>query len=138
MNNIINEIISEFDLTRIMSDSAYKSDLKKMEDKELIELLPITQSKYAEDHFLLIPKLMILILKAYKPFEGLTVDNLVEDFAEYGKCKNADLNHLNFRLCCNKKQKLIVISFLEGLLYDSQYLLDSELMERVIKNWRQE
>ena len=66
--------------------------------------------------------------------DSLVLMHTINAVAEYGRCKNPENGHLNFKFQCNKDQIHAVLEFLHWAM--NQPSEDETQIARAIKNWR--
>lgn len=79
---------------------------------------------------------MYLLWCARNPEDsGLTSDYTLHALAEYGRCRNREDAHLNFRFLCSPSQIAAVVAFAEWASQAFPFCNESQL-ERTIRRWR--
>jgi hypothetical protein len=60
-----------------------------------------------------VPSYMYWVAKHGADENSMVSDHTLAALAEYGRCKDGDIKHLNFKYLCNLRQKEVVINFLK-------------------------
>ncbi len=81
-----------------------------------------------------VPSYMYWVTRNGTDENGLVSDHTLAALAEYGRCKDGDIKHLNFKHLCNPSQKEVVINFLKWC-QTHLLLSDNEQISRAIKQW---
>ncbi len=81
-----------------------------------------------------VPSYMLWCARNRDANGNLVIDHTVNALAEYGRSKNPDIEHLNFKFLCNPKQRDVVLNFLQWCLTE-ELLVDKEQVRRACKNW---
>ncbi len=83
----------------------------------------------------LVPAYMSWCLGNKESSSTLVPDYTANALAEFGRHKNPNTPHLNFKHLCSDTQRRVVVKFLEWCLAPEQ-ILDAEQIERALKHWR--
>jgi hypothetical protein len=86
------------------------------------------------DFMVYVPSYMLWCLKNKDDEGSLVFDNTISALAEFGRSKNPQMPHLNFKFLCNDRQKELVCRFLNWCRSDLM-LNYGEQLDRAIKNW---
>ncbi|EJG2230338.1 DUF6714 family protein [Vibrio parahaemolyticus] len=132
---LIQKIIAEFPEVQVMNNPVEYRSWRDIPDTWIEASDILTFSKYAEDAMFFMPAYMCWALRNEPEGNGLVIDNIVHDLAEFGKCQSSGLAWLNFKFKCNSRQKYAVLLFLRYLRDHSGYVVDCVLINRAIKNW---
>ena len=81
-----------------------------------------------------VPAYMLWCVRNSEREDLLVIDYTLNALAEYGRCKDANLAHLNFRHLCNSDRRRVVRLFLSWCS-DSLSMVDADQLERCIRRW---
>ena len=81
-----------------------------------------------------VPSYMYWVARNGVDENGLVSDHTLAALAEYGRCKDSSIKHLNFKYLCSLRQKEVVINFLKWC-QTNLLISDGEQVSRAIKQW---
>ena len=119
-------------------------------EREIIEAFPRTSEALTDtfieansDIFTLEAPNLQLVVPAYllwcvrHTVDGrgsLVPDYVVHALAEFGRSKNSEVEHLNFKHTCSAQQRAVVAKFLRWCL-NADLVLSTDQIERALKYW---
>ncbi len=112
----------------------FKGDDPSVSDEFILSNGDIMWLKEEVDLAKYVPSYMYWVARNGIDEHGLVSDHTLSALAEYGRCKDGDIKHLNFKHLCNPKQKEVVINFLKWC-QTNLLISDSEQVLRAIKQW---
>lgn len=86
------------------------------------------------DYLVYVPSYMLWCIRNGEKDGNLVCERTISAIAEFGRCKNSELSHLNFRFLCRDEQRAVVSSFLVWASNNLE-LCDNEQIKRSIKRW---
>ena len=118
------EIKKEFNLSpeTVVSDDYIQDNVDLMWIKEEINTL------------LYVPSYVLWCIKNKEKDGNLVVVYTLNALAEYGRAKDKENNHLNFKFLCNSNQKEAVLKFLQWCEINLE-LVDDKQLQRTLKHW---
>jgi hypothetical protein len=86
------------------------------------------------DYMVYVPSYMLWCLKNKDDEGSLVFNDTISALAEFGRSKNPQIIHLNFKFLCDDRQKKLVCQFLKWCRSDL-LLIYEEQLDRAIKSW---
>ncbi len=122
--NLEDEIKQEFNLTpeTVVPDNYIQENVDLMWIKEEINTL------------LYVPSYILWCINNKEKEGSLVVDYTLNALAEYGRSKNKENSHLNFKFLCNSTQIKAIFKFLKWCESNLE-LIDEKQLQRSLKHW---
>jgi len=86
------------------------------------------------DYLIYVPSYMLWCVRHKESDGNLVCDHTISSIAEFGRCKDPNISHLNFKFLCNAQQKSVVSAFLSWALENLESCNEGQI-NRSLKHW---
>ncbi|MCW9027897.1 MAG: hypothetical protein OQJ80_03105 [Kangiella sp.] len=122
------------DIEQAINDAFFTDGATPTDDDFIEANTDITWQNERTDLINLVPSYMLWCARNRDVDGNLVIDYTVNALAEYGRSKNPNIEHLNFKFLCSSKQKLVVLQFLQWCLAE-ELLVNEVQVQRACKHW---
>jgi hypothetical protein len=127
-------LVENMNIELAIKEAFFTDDLVPTDDEFIEANTDITWQNERTDLMNLVPSYMLWCVRNRDSNGNLVIDGTVNALSEYGRSKNPNIEHLNFKFLCNSKQRSVVLNFLQWCLTE-ELLVDEVQVQRACKHW---
>lgn len=127
-------LVENMDIELAIKDAFFTDNSEPIDDKFIEANTDITWQNQSTDLMNLVPSYMLWCVRNRDLNGNLIIDGTVNALSEYGRSKNPNIEHLNFKFLCNSKQRSVVLMFLQWCLTED-LLVNEVQVQRACKHW---